>query len=312
MLRSEIDLAFKSSARPPCRHVVMYSGGIGSYCAARRVIQRRGITETLLLFTDTLGEDSDLYRFLVETALQISGLSRPDLVIRAASLPPAREEKSRLEAITVLRIEVCSCIPRLIWLAEGRTIWDVFRDERFLGNSRTDPCSKILKREMADKWLRENCRPESTRVYVGIDWSEEHRFTGLRDRRYPWIYEAPMCSAPYLTKNQMFEELATDGIARPGLYDLGFSHNNCSGGCVKAGIGHFTNLYHKLPDVFDEWERREEEMRQFLGRTDISILRDRRIGADKTLTLAQLRHRIMAGEEIDRFDIGGCGCFADS
>lgn len=256
------------------RHVVMFSGGIGSWLAAKRVAERHGTADLTLLFTDTLIEDADLYRFLGEAAENVGGT--------------------------------------LVRLAEGRTIWQVFRDERFLGNHRVDPCSKILKRQMSDRWLAAECDPSATTVYVGIDWTEEHRFVRLRDRRAAdgWRYEAPLCDAPYLTKAAAFSRLAADGIAAPRLYALGFAHNNCGGGCVKAGIGHFAHLYRTLPAVYAEWERNEAELRDLLG-DGAHILRDRSGGETKPLTLTQLRRRLDDGHQPDMFEIGGCGCFID-
>lgn len=168
------------------RHVVMASGGIGSWCAARRVATEHGTADLVLLFTDTLGEDGDLYRVLIEGSAWLLGLDRPlELLRLAAELPPVRKERERVQALAALRAGAAELLPGLTWLAEGRTIWDVFRDERFLGNSRVDPCSKILKREMADRWLAANCDPAETVIHVGIDWSEAHRFERLRDRRAP-------------------------------------------------------------------------------------------------------------------------------
>lgn len=226
-----------------------------------------------MLFTDTLVEDADLYRFLKEAAADVGG--------------------------------------ELVRLCEGRTIWEVFRDERFLGNHRIDPCSKILKRQMADRWLSENRIPEETTVYVGIDWSEEHRFVRLRDRRLPWVYEAPLCRAPYLTKRDMLEALRSRGIEPPRLYAMGFAHNSCGGGCVKAGIGHFAHLYRTLPCVFAEWERNEQELRDYLGK-DVTILTDRKGGGRATMTLRDLRERLDGDGQVDLFAIGGCGCFTDA
>jgi hypothetical protein len=269
-------LAWKNYHQPrPQHHVVMFSGGIGSYVAAKRVAERYGTDRLTLIFTDTLIEDQDLYRFLSEAARNIGG--------------------------------------EFVHLKEGRTIWGVFRDERFLGNSKIDPCSKILKREMADRWLRENRDPRDTIVYVGIDWTEEHRYIRLRDLRRAegWTYAAPLCEAPYISKKQMFETLCRDGIAPPRLYALGFAHNNCGGGCVKAGMGHFAHLLNVLPEVFAEWEMQEEDLRKYLGRDDISILLDRRGGRSKPMTLTDLRARVESGEVMDKFEIGGCGCFSD-
>jgi hypothetical protein len=254
------------------KHVVMFSGGEGSALCALRVVERHGAANVTLLFTDTKVEDPDLYRFRDEVAAHLG-------------------------------------CPLMI-LADGRTIWDVFRDERFLGNSRVDPCSKILKRQLADRWISEHFTPDAVTVYVGIDWTEEHRFTRMRERKLPWRYEAPLCEPPYLTKEDGAAWLRAIGIERPRLTRLGFAHNNCGGGCVKAGMGHFAHLLRTLPDVYAEWERNEQGMRDFLAR-DVSILKETRGGVSKPLTLTQLRSRIEDGQQIDAFEIGGCGCFID-
>lgn len=258
------------------RHVVMFSGGIGSWAAAKRVAAAHGTADMTLLFTDTRIEDEDLYRFLNEAAANIGA--------------------------------------PLVTIAEGRSPWHVFFDERFLGNSRADPCSKILKRQQADKWLRENCDPADTTVYVGIDWSESHRYTALRDLRAAdgWRYEAPMCDAPYISKADMLGWLRQEGIRPPRLYELGFSHNNCGGFCVKAGQGHFANLLRTMPERYAKHEAMEQALRTYLGK-DVSMLTDRRgDGKKKVFTLKQLRERIECGEQIDALDVGGCGCFVES
>jgi hypothetical protein len=255
------------------KHVCMFSGGLGSYAAAKLVAQKHGTAGMVLLFTDTRMEDEDLYRFIKEAAADIG-------------------------------------VP-LTTITEGRNPWHVFFDERLLGSSFADPCSKILKRELADKWFKDNCDPVETIVYVGIDWSESHRYTRLRDRRAAegWRYEAPLCDTP-LYPAQIKSMLEIAGIKQPRLYDMGFSHNNCGGFCVKAGQGHFSKLLKNLPKRYAKHENMEQAIRTFLGK-DVSILKDTRGGEKKPLTLKNLRLRIEAGETVDMFEIGGCGCFVD-
>lgn len=253
--------------------IVMFSGGVSSWAAAKRVQERYGAKGLTLLFADTLIEDADLYRFLLEAAANVGA--------------------------------------PLVQISEGRTPWQVFEDERFLGNSRMDPCSRILKRQMLDRWLAENCDKADTTVYVGIDWTEEHRYTALRDRRAKdgWRYEAPLCDPPYIDKRDIMVWLKREGIKPPRLYAMGFSHNNCGGFCIKAGQGHFANLLRVLPDRYAEHEENEERIRDLLGK-DVSILTDRRgDGIKKPLTLRSLRKRIQSGAQIDALEIGGCGCF---
>ena len=49
-------------------HLVFYSGGLSSYFTAKRVAKSYGVENLKLLFTDTMIEDEDLYRFLEESA----------------------------------------------------------------------------------------------------------------------------------------------------------------------------------------------------------------------------------------------------
>lgn len=92
----------------PTTCIVMYGGGLTSYEVARRAIEHYGKESTEIWFADTRTEDEDLYRFNRD-------------VERLLGKP--------------LRI-----------FDQGMDIWEVFRQQRFLGNSRIDPCSKFLKR----------------------------------------------------------------------------------------------------------------------------------------------------------------------
>ena len=253
------------------KHVVMFSGGVGSWMTATRVAERAGTKDLILLFADTKMEDQDLYRFLEEAAAQVGG--------------------------------------QLVNTAEGRDPWQVFFDTRYLGNTRIDPCSRVLKREHLRKWLTDNCDPADTTVYLGIDWSEGHRFERARPYWDPWRIEAPLCDKPYLDKGQMIAALGQFGIKPPRLYEMGFPHNNCGGFCIKAGQAHFKLLLEKLPDVYAYHEGREQELRAYLNK-DVAILRDRTGGTTTPLTLKTFRERIQHGESCDETEWGGCGCFS--
>lgn len=256
----------------PVRHVVMFSGGAGSWATASRVALEHGTENLTLLFADTLMEDEDLYRFVREAAENVGG--------------------------------------ELVTVTEGRDVWQVFFDVRYLGNTRIDPCSRILKREILRKWLEANCDPEYTRVYLGIDWSESHRMERSGKYWAPWVASAPLCDPPYLEKAQHLEALQAAGISPPRLYDMGFAHNNCGGFCVKAGQAQFELLLRTMPDRYAYHERREQELREFLDK-DVSILRDWR-NKGTPMTLRAFRERIQAQGTFDSEDWGGCACFYPS
>lgn len=254
-------------------HLVQFSGGIGSWMTARRIrdkIMRRGDTLSLL-FADTMMEDEDLYRFLEDAADDVKG--------------------------------------DLIQIRDGRDVWQVFKDEKFIGNTLVDPCSRRLKRELLRKWIEDNREPEDTIIYLGIDWTEIHRYERAVPRWEPWTLRAPMCEKPLLDKAAMLDALADRFIEPPRLYALGFPHNNCGGFCVKAGAGQFALLYHTMPERFAYHEQREQEVREYIG-ADVAILRRRAGGVTRPQTLRELRERIERGEKVGR-DMGGCGCAID-
>ncbi len=292
------------------KHIAMFSGGIGSWAAAHRARERNPGEVIVLLFADTLIEDEDLYRFLIETAAQGAGVDAAELAAEALRLPGLARMDDRKAALAALARRSMERIPSLVWISEGRSPWDVFRDTRFIGNSRVDKCSQLLKRELLDGWRDTHLDPADTTVYVGIDWTEAHRFERLKVRfRGRWHVEAPMCEAPYQTKRDMLLAAQALGIRQPRLYALGFSHNNCGGFCIKAGHAHFANLLRTMPDRYAFHEQQEEALRGSLG--DVAILNDRSGGGPRRpISLRAFRERVESGGSYDLFDYGGCGCFA--
>ncbi|RZL29629.1 MAG: hypothetical protein EOP64_00055 [Sphingomonas sp.] len=255
-------------------HVVMYSGGMGSYFAAKRVIARHGAENVVLLFADTSMEDQDLYRFLDDSERTLGA--------------------------------------RMVRIRDGRTPWDVYFQHRFIGNWRRSKCSTELKRKPCDEWVQEHCTVETTQIYVGIDWSEEHRFERIKERHLPWVYRAPLCEAPYINRGQMLRQMTEDGLDPPRLYSMGFSHNNCGGFCIKAGKAHFANLLRTMPERYAFHEAQEREFQRRFAKQETILVEGR---GDKTrrLTLEALRQRLEKTPELpeaDKHDWGGCGCFA--
>ena len=112
--------------------IVMYGGGLTSYEAARRAIDRYGHDAVEIWFADTRMEDEDLYRF-----------------------------NRDVERILNHEIRVFD---------QGLDVWEIFHKERFLGNSRVDPCSKFLKRVPLRKAL-EKQYPSRACVICKESWA---------------------------------------------------------------------------------------------------------------------------------------------
>lgn len=254
------------------KHIISISGGIGSYFTLKRVIEKEGKTDVIAVFCDTLAEDGDLYRFLDDI-----------------------EKKTGIQ---------------IIRLCVGKTPFELAWEENFLYNSRVANCSKKLKSKPFREWLRENYSPDECILYLGIDWTEMHRKTAIERNYAPYEVRFPMCEPPYIDKPDMLEGLKADNIEIPYLYRMGFSHNNCAGGCIKGGIGHWKLLLEKDRRSFLQWENREREIRQKIGK-NVSILKRK----GKPYTLRELRESVEGqGVQLtfdELCDIGGCGCFVD-
>jgi hypothetical protein len=295
-------------------HVVFFSGGAGSYHAAKRVVERHGPKDVRLLFTDTLIEDADLYRFLCEAAADVLGYDRAfnvePLRGRLTSIPPISDPPRRKEHLQALAQLAMVLLPGLHWVMDGRTPWEVFRDSRYLGNTRVAKCSHVLKQDQARLWLERSCDPAETTIYLGIHWSERERYDRAAPLWEPWRCEAPLCDLPVAGTGDAFALMAEAGIRRPRQYDINPNgHANCAGWCVRSGQAGFRSLLHNFPDVYAHHEQKEQELREYLGK-DVSILRDRRGGKTVPLTMARFRERVEADGQCDLFDWGGCGCFS--
>lgn len=266
--------------RHPTKHICNVSGGVASWYAARlvkdRFMDEENGDEIHLVFCDTKVEDEGTYDFVRQTADDIG----VDLVV----------------------------------LSDGRSIWEIFRDRKIIGNKRIDPCSKHLKRDLMDRWRKENCEVQTSVHYYGMEWMEINRWTRHMERIAPWKAVAPLLYFGY-DKNMALSEAKKRGMKLPPAYDLGFSHSNCAGMCVKAGVSHWTRLYHLRRDRFDEAMNQEEKLMAQLGRgRKVAILTYERSGRTYPLPLRELAEQIEAKNDMfqDMTSDGGCGCALES
>jgi hypothetical protein len=255
------------------KHIVSFSGGLGSAITADMVCKKYGKDNVTLLFADTLIEDKDLYTFNRDV------------------------------------VELLGC--DFVTICEGRTPWQVFNDVKYIGNTRVDPCSKVLKRDFIRKYITSNHKPEDCVIWIGIDCTEEHRLNPVVLRNNPYSYRSILIENDiFLTNEYKFKWLTDNNITVPRMYKMGFSHHNCGGFCVKAGLGQFKKLWEMLPDVYTDNEREEQlaikknpNLKHFLrktinGKLTYISMRDYRIN--------YLEKNLVSVDENNEF--GGCGC----
>jgi hypothetical protein len=136
------------------KHIVSFSGGMGSFAEAKACVDKFGSDKVILLFADTNIEDEDLYRFKDET------------------------------------VAFLGC--ELVELNNGETPFDVFKRVKMMGNTRIDPCSDHLKRKPLNAWFTSNFSPEQAQMHLGIDYTEGHRLANVRQRMAPYVYRSTL------------------------------------------------------------------------------------------------------------------------
>lgn len=259
-----------------------FSGGLCSFWSAWRDVQEVGAENVVLLFADTLVESPDLYQFL--------------------------KDASTMLGVPVTRV------------SREITPWQLFRQEKMIGNNKYPICSVYLKRELLDGWMMAHYEMDKNQsnmilpkasLSLGFDWTEQHRTADMRAQHPTWEIRAPMQEEPIWDKCRMQREAENLGLEIAEAYQQGFPHNNCGKRCVRAGISHWVHLFRTDIAAFVSWEVEEWDCKLYLesiGIEPLSMLKDRRGGKTANLYLRDLRKRIEDGEKFDLHDWGGCGC----
>jgi hypothetical protein len=256
-------------------HIVFFSSGKASWLAAKRVAERFGTDNLWLVFADTSIEDKDNYRFLDEAAANVGG--------------------------------------QLIHLKDSRNRnpWDIFNEKRFI-NHRQSNCSIELKIKPCRAYVEANFDPKDTRLYFGITFEELERMKAISKHWKPFKTGVPLCWGKWADKKEIDRQLNLNNLVQPRLYDLGFSHANCGGFCIKAGLKQYKNLLKTLPEVYRYHEEQEQLFLDNIDNHQVGILRKSKNGVLRSLTLKAFREQLEAEPiqlSLDLEALGGCGCF---
>lgn len=293
-------------------YVISFSGGLGS-AVSTLAAHEKGLPFQAV-FADTLVEDDDLYRFMVDVMMTVQGeaggAAHRILQAWVNTLPPLKEKRRRKVWLEMIGRMLEVAVPRFHYLQDGRTPWDVFVDKRWVGNTRTAHCSDALKTEHVARWCEDNVAPEDPLV-LGMDWSELDRIERAAAK---WAPRPVVSLLNELRVERPEYDLILNryGIAKPRLYGWGFSHNNCAGGCVKAGLKQWAQLWKMNPEAFRYFEQELNDTMVAIGDTAKPFLRKTENKVLHYITLTELRERLEAGTiKVPEFDAEGCGCFTD-
>lgn len=292
------------------RHIVFFSGGVGSFSTAMRLINQ-GI-DVDLMFTDTLIEDRTLYKFLVECAQFIYKIDLSEELELVEQLREVFEDMEfRKKQLLKIQKSINDKVPQFHWLrfereGVGVSPWDIFNNDNFVGNSRVANCSVVIKQNLARKYIISRWQPEEISVYLGLDWTEPQRISAPKANweKYASAVRFPLNEEPYSMKLDRIAEIEKYGISIPKLYIQGFEHNNCGGFCVRAGKGHFKRLLATNKPLYEYHATQEAKLIEKIG-VKRTILKNE-------LSLFDLKDQIV-NNKFDQealFEIGGCGCFS--
>lgn len=252
-------------------HIISFSGGLGSAVSA--IIAWKLKLDFELVFADTLIEDEDLYRFIKEVAF---------------------------------------CVGKEIhWLKDGRTPWEVFADDRKMGNTRNANCSTILKTNQVRRWADENF-DVSCPMVLGMGLFELERIERAQAKWAPRPVKSLLVEHK-VPVGKLREFIEVRGLRVPRLYDMGFPHNNCGGMCVRAGQKQFATLLEKMPERYSWHETQEQIAHNKIPGKKYPFIRDRRNGGIRYLTMKDFREEkelgLISANPYD--DTAACSCFVE-
>ena len=294
-------------------YIVSVSGGLGSAEALRRTIEQKGKENTIAIFADVGGSGATHWWGLPQAdtpnarrALATIYQGKP-IIQELVHERMGGEDRSLYRFLHQLANHFKIPIERLEDERQ-RTIWTVMFAQRVITIFQYAPCSAQLKRERIKRWLEENVKGAYTMV-LGLGWDERHR---IKKAEAYWQCEVwcPLAERPFVDNCDLIKQFTAMGLDVPTSYGEGFPHSNCRGGCVRSGISSFHWLYQQRPEIFLYWLQQEEAFRRYLKRK-VTILKDRRGGQARPMSLRKLMERIELGDLIMKDEWGGCGCFTN-
>ena len=233
------------------RIIATMSGGKSSAWCADWALRHFDKDKVVLYFNDTKWEHPDLYRFIEELSSYWN--------------------------------------KEITYDSDGRSPENLFYEHHAFANNRMPFCSRILKCERLQKFYR-----DGDMIIFGIGNNESHRayrlikvYEDIAMKKHKYVKLLFPLIAENVTSEQIDKWIESIHIDVPIMYRLGFEHNNCSGGCVRAGKKQWKKLYETLPEVYLDRERVEKEVQAHFGMS-ATILRNE--------SLANFRGRIERGE----------------
>lgn len=277
--------------------IVSVSGGLGSAETLKRCIDTYGRENVIAMFADVKGRGDGHY-WTIPTV--------------DALLHERFGGESRDTYRFLWQLSYALDIP-IIRLEDGRSIWRVMADNKairlFSGGRFVHKCSSELKREAIAMWIVSTQTIGDYQIALGMKWDEQHRVKASQTywrSRLGWGVNV-IAPNGFANNADTIAWLKRLGVDIPASYTEGFEHNNCNGGCIAAGQGHFARLYRERPNIYAYWQYQETQLARYIG-SPVTILKYQKGGDVFPISLADFVGRIET-DQCDMQEVGGCGCF---
>ena len=140
-----------------------------------------------------------------------------------------------------------------------KSVDDVCRDARYMSGIAGARCTLTLKKQVREKWERENADLYPFRYVWGFDAGEVGRIERVREMNDEFEHMFPLAEAK-MHKQEVHEVLRASGIKRPRMYELGYHNNNCIG-CVKSqSPAYWNKIRADFPEVFQKRMELSDEL----------------------------------------------------
>lgn len=295
---------------PEKHHVILYSGGKGSFLAAL-LLREKGYKFSCY-FNDTYYEHASLYRFLADTLAVLFEVDLSDYYTAVPSLAlenlPDRGHYLSDQGKAISE----KLQGRLIYDAYGTDLLNLADQSNYMPNTRVDLCSRLLKRDLTQRYFTNHFDPATTYAAIGLGLWEDHRLQKAKPHWQPFQLISPLADALVYDEVAIYEQVqAHYGLTLPHLYSIGMAHNNCAGFCVKAGLAHYRDLLERDRDLYLLHEANMEQL--FERNASLKpFLRKTIDGKTHYITLRQYRLWLESGskspQDLLDEDYGVCNC----
>ena len=240
------------------KYIVSFSTGASSAVAAKRALDRYGKENVEIVFSDTLIEDDDNYRFL--------------------------DDMEKFLGVPIIRLSV------------GLSPFELSKKFRIIPNSLFAPCTFHLKIKPMQDYVKDlQTKGYEVVMLIGMNLSDakptatkpEGRLAAPRKN---WGELNVAVDYPCLWDKADKDAVATVtswGIKPPRMYEQGYTHANCGGRCVKQGQKDWRRTIELHPDRFQETKEWETEMMTYIGDGKRAIMKHTVKGVTSSYPLSE-------------------------